>query len=94
MRPFEVEHIREFGDGTCELRAVKMQPGFTTGDLIDYVLSRKQDAGCIEPINHDKLGTLNYAFGKAENDYFIPEKPIKRLTLIGGYHKWDYIYEI
>lgn len=94
MRPFEVEHIREFGDGSCELRAVKMQPGFTTGDLIDYVLSRKGDAGRIEPTNHDKLGTLNYAFGKAENDYFIPEKPIKRLTLIGGYHKWDYIYEI
>lgn len=93
MRPFEVEHIREFGDGTCELRAI-LKPGFTTGDLIDYVLSRKQDAGRIEPTNGNKLGTLNYAFGKAENDYFIPEKPIKRLTLIGGYHKWDYIYEI
>lgn len=93
MRPFEVEHIREFGDGTYELRAI-LKPGFTTGDLIDYVLSRKQDAGRIEPTNGNKLGTLNYAFGKAENDYFIPEKEIKRLTLIGGYHKWDYIYEI
>lgn len=93
MRPFEVEHIREFGDGTCELRAI-LKPGFTTGDLIDYVLSRKEDNGRIQPTNGNKLGTLNYAFGKAENDYFIPEKEIKRLTLIGGYHKWDYIYEI
>lgn len=93
MRPFEVEHIREFGDGTCELRAI-LKPGFTTGDLIDYVLSRKEDNGRIEPTNGNKLGTLNYAFGKAENDYFIPEKEIKRMTLIGGYHKWDYIYEI
>ena len=93
MRPFEVEHIREFGDGTCELRAI-LKPGFTTGDLIDYVLSRKEDNGRIQPTNGNKLGTLNYAFGKAENDYFIPEKEIKRLTLIGGYHKWDYIYEV
>ena len=93
MRPFEVEHIREFGDGTCELRAI-LKPGFTTGDLIDYVLSRKEDNGRIQPTNGNKLGTLNYAFGKAENDYLIPEKEIKRLTLIGGYHKWDYIYEI
>lgn len=93
MRPFEVEHIREFGDGTCELRAI-LKPGFTTGDLIDYVLSRKEDNGRIQPTNGNKLGTLNYAFGKAENDYFIPEKEIKRLTLIGGYHMWDYIYEI
>lgn len=95
MRPFEVEHIREFGDGTCDLRAVKIKPGFTTGDLIDYVLTRRDDVGYIHRAgdNHP-AERVEYSRGKLLNAFIIPNKPIKSLEIYGGYHRWDYIYEI
>ena len=95
MKPFEVEHIREFGDGACELRAVKMKPGFTTGDLIDYILTRKNDVGYIYPLgNESPAQRVEYSRGELLNDFIIPNKPIKRLQIYGGYHRWDYIFEI
>lgn len=95
MKPFETEHIREFGDGTCEMRAVKIKPGFTTGDLIDYVLEhRKNDSGAIYPSPFKPGQRAEYCNGHTINLYAIPEKPVKALTLIGGYHRWDYIFEI
>lgn len=95
MKPFETEHIREFGDGTCQLRAVKIKPGFTTGDLIDYVLTRKNDVGYIHPLKDtDPSQRVEYSDGKLLNAFIIPNKPIKTLTIYGGYHRWDYIYEV
>lgn len=94
MRPFEVEHIREFGDGTCELRAI-LKPGFTTGDLIDNVLTRKEDVGYIYRTgNNHPAERVEYSRGKLMNAFIIPNKPIKSLEIYGGYHRWDYIYEV
>lgn len=94
MRPFEVEHIREFGDGTCELRAI-LKPGFTTGDLIDNVLTRKEDVGYIYRTgNNHPAERVEYSRGKLMNAFIIPNKPIKSLKIYGGYHRWDYIYEV
>ena len=94
MRPFEVEHIREIGDGTCELRAI-LKPGFTTGDLIDYVLTRKEDGGYIYRTgNNHPAERVEYSRGKLMNAFIIPNKPIKSLEIYGGYHRWDYIYEV
>ena len=95
MKPFEVEHIREYGDGTCQLRAVRIKPGFTTGDLIDYVLTRKGDVGCIHPAgNTAPAQRVEYSDGKLLNAFIIPNKPVKGLTIYGGYHCWDYIFEV
>lgn len=94
MKPFEVEHVREFGDGTCLLRAVKIKPGFTTGDLIDYVLTRKGDNGAIYPADPHPEQVAQYRDGKLTSTFIIPEKPIKSLEIYGGYHRWDYIFKV
>lgn len=94
-QPFAVEHIREFGDGSCLLKAVNIKPGFTTGDLIDYVLTRKGEAGYIHPANNtNPVLRAEYSNGKLLNPFIIPNREIKRLEIYGGYHRWDYIFEI
>lgn len=93
-QPFTTRHIREFGDGTCQLVAENLRPGFTTGQLLDYVLTRKADAGAVHPFEPLPGQRAEYRNGKFTNTFIIPEKPIKRLTIFGGYHIWDYVFEI
>lgn len=92
-QPFKVRHIREFGDGTCQLEAYDLPPGFSTSDLLSYVLTRTTEVGKI--FDNDKCSAVvEYSRGKITNLFILKNEPIKRLTLFGGYNVWDYVFEV
>ena len=91
-KPFSVEHVREYADGCCTLRAVNIKPGLMPSELIDWVLTaRKDDVGYIYTADKNPAQRAEYKFGKLINTFIIPEREIKALELYGGYHRWDYI---
>lgn len=93
-QPFKVRHVREFGDETCLLEAYDLKPGLTAGELIEYVLTRTTQSGQIHPKDPAPGQVAMYERGRLTNTFIIPDQPILRLTLYGGYNRWDYIFEI
>lgn len=91
-KPFSVEHVREYADGTCTLRAVNIKPGLMPSDLIEWVLTtRKADVGAIYTADKKPAQRAEYERGHLTNTFIIPEREIKALEIYGGYHRWDYI---
>lgn len=91
-RPFSVEHVREYGDGCCTLRAYNIKPGLLPSELIKYVLeSRNGDSGAIYTADSNPAQRVEYSRGHLTNTFTIPDREIKRMEMYGGYHRWDYI---
>lgn len=91
-RPYSVEHVREYGDGSCSLRAYNIKPGLLPSQLINYVLeTHSSDTGAIYTSDRNPAQRAEYNRGHLTNTFIIPEKEIKRIEIYGGYHRWDYI---
>lgn len=93
MNPFELVHIREFGDGTAKYEARFTRP-MTVRELIDYALARKRECGYLR-ISGNRI--LEYQYGKVLFDDLSEEqkdKTIKSMTWFGGYARADYCIKL
>lgn len=92
-KPFTLEYVTGFGDGTSAYAARDIRPGFTTGDLLDYVLTRKGEHGRIAPIvlRHGirypapRDQVAEYAAGTFTNTFVIPERHILKMDVFKSY---------
>lgn len=91
--PFTLHHVAELSDGTGAYLAVDIKPGFTSGDLIDYVQTQPGKHGTIKPICFrggwrvptppDQV--VEYAGGKLTNTFIVPNKPVQKMDVYVGY---------
>lgn len=89
MKPFELFHVREFGDGCASYRAMFNRP-MNVRELIEYALSRKRERGYIQ-ISGERV--FEYAYGKTVFDNITPvdkDRGIVAMSWYGGWSRADY----
>ena len=90
MKPFELNHIREFGDG-CALYEAKFNRAMTVGELMEYALARKRERGYI---HISGVCVFEFKYGKVVFDDIAPvlkERTIAKMCWYGGYSSADYM---
>lgn len=93
MKPFEMNHIREFGDG-CAMYEAKFNRPMTVRELMEYAVERKRERGYI---HISGMRVFEFKYGKVVYDDIAPtlkERTIAKMMWYGGYSSADYIISI
>ena len=91
--PFELHHIREFGDG-CALYEAKFNRPMTVGELMEYAVERKRERGYIHISGTRVFEFRNGRIVFDDVSPYLKEQTIEKMVWYGGFSSADYIISL